>query len=83
MSNPLNLYVKPGCPWCEEAETWLKQNGFTVEKRDVNREPEYFAEMKRLSGQTKAPTLEVDGLVLADFGLDELIPFLEKNEINP
>lgn len=83
MSNPLILYVKTGCPWCEEAEAWLKAEGYSYELRDVNREPEWFAEMKRISSQTKAPTLEIDGLVLADFGVDELELFLEKNEILP
>lgn len=36
-----------------------------------------MAEMVALSGQSKAPTLDWDGEVLADFGVDELVPFLE------
>jgi hypothetical protein len=31
--------------------------------------------MVRLSGQTRAPVIEVDGQVLADFGTNELEPF--------
>jgi hypothetical protein len=34
-------------------------------------------EMVALSGQSKAPTLDWEGEVLADFGVDELVPFLE------
>jgi len=30
------------------------------------------AEMRELTGQTKAPSIELDGHVLADFGADEL-----------
>lgn len=34
--------------------------------------------MVDLSGQTKAPTMDWHGEVLADFGVDELVPFLKK-----
>jgi hypothetical protein len=33
-------------------------------------------EMVELSGQSKAPTMDWDGDILADFGVDELVPFL-------
>lgn len=33
-------------------------------------------EMFSLSGQRKAPTMDWEGEVLADFGVDELVPFL-------
>jgi len=32
--------------------------------------------MDRKSGQTKAPVLDWHGKILADFGVDELVPFL-------
>jgi hypothetical protein len=32
--------------------------------------------MVDLSGQSKAPTMDWAGEVLADFGVDELVPFL-------
>ena len=34
-----------------------------------------FAEMEKISGQTFAPTLQVGGKVLADFGPEELEAF--------
>jgi hypothetical protein len=36
-----------------------------------------MAEMEALSGQTKAPTMDWQGEVLADFGVEELVPFLQ------
>jgi hypothetical protein len=39
---------------------------------------EAMAEMVSLSGQSKAPTLDWNGQVLADFGVEELVPFLRK-----
>ena len=35
--------------------------------------------MKELTGQTSAPCMEVDGLVLADFGVDELEAFWKQH----
>jgi glutaredoxin 3 len=71
------LYVKNGCPWCVEVEQYLKQHGIEVEKVVVSGNAQAMSEMVALSGQSKAPTLDWDGEVLADFGVDELVPFLE------
>lgn len=66
------LFIKPGCPWCSEAIAWLDRRGVSYEILDVIADPEARAEMHRLTGQTKAPSIEVDGRVLADFGAEEL-----------
>jgi glutaredoxin len=75
------LYVKPGCPWCDEAENYLKKQGIAYGKADVTSDPTALAEMKRLSGQTKAPTMRWDDEILADFGADELDVFLRERGV--
>lgn len=77
MNNGRVLYVKPGCPWCEEVEQYLRENRIDVTRKNVSGDRDAMAEMVELSGQSKAPTLDWDGEVLADFGVDELVPFLE------
>jgi hypothetical protein len=48
---------------------------------DVFADRSAFDRMKQISGQTKAPTLEMpDGAVLADFDLAELERFLKARE---
>jgi glutaredoxin 3 len=79
----LILYVKPGCPWCRKAENYLRQHGYTYKKIDVISDRTAFAEMKRISGQTYAPTLLVGDLVLPDFGPEELEEFLRQHQIIP
>jgi glutaredoxin 3 len=75
----MKLYIKGGCPWCVDAERWLQKNGYEYDVVDVNRDREEFAEMRRISGQTLAPVLELeDGRVLADFGAEDLPGFLGK-----
>lgn len=75
------IYVKPGCFWCTDAITWLKSKGTPHTVRDVFADHSAFDRMKQISGQTKAPTLEMpDGAVLADFDIAQLERFLEERE---
>jgi monothiol glutaredoxin len=68
----IRLFIKPGCPWCDEAIEWLDQRGIRYELLDVIRNAAARQEMRELTGQTRAPSMEADGEVLADFGADEL-----------
>jgi monothiol glutaredoxin len=47
------------------------------ERREVRSNPAYFNEMKEISGQSKAPVLDIDGRILADFGVEQLPAFLK------
>jgi len=75
------LYVKPGCPWCEEVVEFLSDHGIGYREKDVIAEAASLAEMRRVSGQTKAPVLDWHGQVLADFGVAELVPFLRQQNV--
>lgn len=77
----IRLFIKSGCPWCHEAIDWLTEHGLTFATLDVNRDPAARAEMLELTGQTKAPSIDVDGLILADFGADELEAWWKKNRL--
>lgn len=72
------LYVKTGCPWCEEVLEYLDAKGIDYEEITVTGDREAMREMAEVSGQSKAPVLDWGGEVLADFGVDELVPFLEE-----
>ena len=75
------LYIKPGCPWCDEVVEYLDRKNIEVRSVVVSGNREAMQEMIDLSGQSKAPTLEWHGELLADFGVDELVPFLKKRGI--
>ena len=90
MENPfeddviLNIYVKPGCPWCINVVQYLKEEGYTIKEIDVLADDEKFKEMEEISGQTFAPTMRVgtnNDLILSDFGVDELKVFLAKHNL--
>ena len=75
------LYVKRGCPYCEEAEAVLNEKGIAFLKKEVLSDPQAMDEMREKSAQTKAPTLDWHGEILADFGVEELMPFLERQGV--
>jgi glutaredoxin len=75
------LYIKRGCPWCDEVVDYLERKNIEVQTLVVSGDREAMLEMVQLSGQSKAPTMDWHGQVLADFGVDELVPFLKQNGI--
>ena len=77
----MTVYIKPGCPWCIDVEAYLKQNDYEYERIDVTADREAFARMREIFGQTSAPSMTVEDLKLADFGVEELVPFLKQHRL--
>jgi glutaredoxin len=75
------LYIKTGCPYCDEAMEYLDEHGVDYTLKEVLNDTRAFEEMRRISGQSKAPTLDWNGKVLADFGVDELPDFLRQQNV--
>ena len=71
----VRLFIKPFCGWCAEAMEWLDRNNIKYSELDVTSDRAAWDEMVRLSGQSSAPVIEVDGEMLADFGASELAQF--------
>ena len=76
----VRLFIKPFCGWCHEAIEWLDARGVKYETLDVISDPKARKEMVKLSGQTLAPVIDVDGEVLADFDTDQLEVFWKRLE---
>lgn len=74
----IRLFIKSGCPWCDEAIDWLTSHDIRFSVLDVTRDATARAEMHELTGQSKAPSIDVDGHILADFGADELAVWWRK-----
>jgi glutaredoxin len=75
----LHIYIKPTCPWCVVALETLDALKCAYTTHDVYTEPGAAETVFRLSKQTKVPTMEAGGHILADFGPEEIKPFLSKH----
>jgi len=75
------LYVKTGCSWCTEASAFLAEHGIGYREVNVTKDHTAAATMQRISHQARAPVLDWHGQILADFGLEELKPFLHSQKI--
>ena len=60
------LYTRTGCPWCRGVLDLFKEKNVTFEEREVTGNKNYMDEMVAKSGQTKAPTMDLDGEITAD-----------------
>ncbi len=72
------LYYKTGCPYAAEVMEFLKENEIPYEARDITATPYYKEEVIDKTGQSKSPTLDIDGILLPDAGVEDVAAFFEK-----
>jgi glutaredoxin len=62
---------------------YFGEQGIAYREVNVMGNAEAFLEMQQKSGQSRVPTLDWHGKILADFGVAELVPFLRKQDVKP
>ena len=72
------LYTKTGCPWCEGVLKLFEEKSVTFEEREVTGNKEYYDELVTKSGQTKTPTLDIDGFILADSDKEAVAKYMKE-----
>ncbi len=77
MERPI-LYVKRGCPWCQDALAFFSRKGVEVEIRDVSASPAHMQRLIEVSGQSLCPTLEYGEFIVPDFSVNELLDELDQ-----
>lgn len=77
----LIVYTKLGCPWCRSVIDFLCEKNIAFEEREVRGNKAWFDEMVQKSGQEKAPTLDLDGEILADTDKEAVAQFLLKKGV--
>jgi glutaredoxin 3 len=75
------LYVKSGCSWCAEVADFLDEHGIPYRRMNVDENPSARSELERIAPAAKVPTLDWQGEILTDFGVDELVPFLRSRNV--
>jgi glutaredoxin 3 len=79
----IRLFFKPSCPWCHEAFDWFASRNLSYEGVNVSADPAAFEEMRRLTGQGKVPSVEIDGKILADFDTGQLEQWWRQQGLPP
>ncbi len=77
----LIIYTKQNCPWCVDAIDFLNTTGLEYEEREVRNNPQFMQEMIDKSGQTKAPTINLNGEILADTDATAIEIFLKEKDV--
>ncbi len=75
------IYTKTGCPWCKGVLDFFNEKGIAYEEREVRHNPAYMEELRKKSGQDKAPTLDIDGHILADSDKDQVEAYLREKAL--
>jgi glutaredoxin len=77
----VTVYRKSGCPWSAAVIGFLNELNTPHEIRNVTANPAYLKEVEALSGQSKSPTLDIDGAILPDASVEDVATALEERGI--
>jgi len=61
MKKNIIVYTKTGCPWAASTIAFLDAKGVPYEERDILKNPAFKEEVEKATGQSKSPTLNIDG----------------------
>lgn len=60
---------------------FLNEMNIPYEIRNMTTNPAYAKEVEAISGQSKSPTLDIDGVILPDASVEEVAKVLEEKGI--
>lgn len=75
------IYTKTNCGWCAEVLDLLLERDIFFEERNVSENREFMEEMIKKSNQTFAPTLDIDGEILADTDANAIAQYLKEKGV--
>jgi len=64
-ATPITMFSTSWCPTCARARVFLQTNGLRYTERDIDHDEVALQELRRRSGESKIPTFEIDGKMLA------------------
>jgi glutaredoxin len=73
------LYIKKGCPWCEDALGFFRSRGIQLNVFDVTVNAAALRQLRHVSGQSKCPTFEFGDFVVADFSVKEFLDAVDRH----
>ena len=77
----ITLYRKSGCQWSAAVIGFLNELNIPYEIKNVTTNPLYAREVEALLGQSKSPTLDIDGTILPDASVEDVAKILKERGI--
>lgn len=78
----IEIYTKPGCPYCERAKALLRQKNAEFKDIVASNDPELRREMnERSNGRNTFPQIFIDGLHIG--GSDDLFALEARGGLDP
>lgn len=75
MSQALELYIMPGCPFCRKVLSYMERQGIEIPLRDITANPNDRSTLQNVGGEVQVPCLFIDGKPL--YESDDIIAYLE------
>jgi glutaredoxin 3 len=72
----LELYIRPGCPYCGKVLRFMNENKITIPLKDISDERNRQTLVK-VGGQSQVPCLFIDGKPM--YESEDIINYLKKN----
>lgn len=68
MAEMIDIYIKPGCPYCAAAKEDMDNKGIPYNEHDVTSDPAVKEEAIRIAGEAKVPVIVQGDDVSVGFG---------------
>lgn len=72
----LELYVKPGCPYCTKVLRFMSERGITIPLHDITDGSGSRDDLLRTGGKAQVPCLVIDGGAL--YESSDIVAYLAK-----
>lgn len=68
MPDTVEIYTKPGCPYCKAAKEDMTEKGIDFLEHDITKDPAIKEKAIKLAGQASVPVIVKSGEVTVGFG---------------
>lgn len=77
MSQSLELYYKPSCPWCQKVLAFMDSRGITLPLHDISANAQDAAHLVEVGGKRQVPCLLIDEVAL--YESSDIIDYLAEH----
>tara|TARA_Y100000310_G_C20502106_1_gene724527 strand:- start:435 stop:665 length:231 start_codon:yes stop_codon:yes gene_type:complete len=68
----VKIYSTLTCPYCKMAKAFFKEKNIEFEDIDVTSDKKAAQEMKKISGQSGVPVIDINGKILIGFDAEKI-----------